>query len=62
MNNKCKYCRHLKENHYEKEGEKPYIKYFCGNRFGITDFSQIIPELDFCSRFEENDDGGKEEC
>lgn len=53
MINKCKYCNQCKENHYEKEGEKPYIKYVCGNRFGISDYSQIDPETDYCSRFEE---------
>lgn len=53
MNNKCKYCKHCKENRYEKEGEQPYIKYICGNMFGISDFSPVNPELDFCSRFEE---------
>lgn len=55
MNNKCKYCKHLAENHYEKEGEKPYIKYVCRNRFGISDYSQIEPEIDYCSRFEEKE-------
>lgn len=55
MNNKCEYCKHLTEQHYEKEGEKPYIKYVCGNRFGISDYSQVIPEMDFCSRFEEKE-------
>lgn len=52
MINTCKYCKYCKENHYEKEGEKPNIKYVCGNRFGISVYSQVIPELDFCSRFE----------
>ena len=55
MNNKCKFCKHLAENHYEKEGEKPYIKYVCRNRFGISDYSQIEPEIDYCSRFEEKE-------
>ena len=55
MNNKCKYCKHIKEQHYEREGEKPYIKYVCGNRFGISNYSQVNPELDFCSRFEEKE-------
>lgn len=55
MNKKCKYCKHLKEQHYEREGEQPYIKYVCGNRFGISDYSQIEPEIDYCSRFEERE-------
>jgi len=55
MTKKCKYCKYCKENHYEKEGEKPYIKYVCDNRFGISDYSQIEPDSDYCSRFEERE-------
>lgn len=35
---RCKDCKHRKEQHYEEDGEKPYIKYECKfTRYSMSD-------------------------
>lgn len=48
---KCKDCRFVREKHYEKDGEKPYIKSVCTNKFGLNNTYQVHAD-DFCSRAE----------
>lgn len=48
---KCKDCRFVREKHYENEGEKPYIKTVCRNKFGLNNTYTVRAD-DFCSRAE----------
>ena len=48
---KCKDCRFFREKHYEKDGEEPYIKTVCKNKFGMNNTYQVHAD-DFCSRAE----------
>lgn len=52
MDKNCRTCRSLLEGHYEKEGAKPYIKYSCGNKFGLNSDYQVYPDQDYCSKWE----------
>ena len=47
----CKNCKHRTEHHYEKDGEQPYVKLTCGNKYGLNNEYQIH-DYDYCSRFE----------
>lgn len=49
----CRVCKSLTELHYEEPGEKPYIKYTCGNKCGLNSDYQVDPDTDYCSRLEE---------
>lgn len=44
----CKWCH---EGHYEEEGEQPYIKRKCTNKYGLTP-NYSVYEHDYCSRWE----------
>lgn len=47
----CRDCKYYEEHHYEREGEPPYIKGKCGNKFGLN--RQYMVHLEeFCSRGE----------
>ena len=48
---RCKDCKYYEEHHYELEGEPPYIKGKCGNKFGLNRQYMVHPE-EFCSRGE----------
>lgn len=48
---RCKDCRFVRKKHYEKDGEEPYIKSVCTNKFGLNNTYQVHPD-DFCSRAE----------
>lgn len=48
---KCKNCRFVREKHYENNGEKPYKKTVCGNKFGLNN-TYTVRDDDFCSRAE----------
>ncbi len=48
---RCKDCRYYEEHHYERDGEPPYIKGKCGNKFGLNHQYMVHPE-EFCSRGE----------
>ena len=48
---KCKDCRFVHEKHYERDGEEPYIKSVCTNKFGLNNIYQVHSD-DFCSRAE----------
>jgi hypothetical protein len=48
---RCKECKYYEEHHYEREGEPPYIKGKCGNKFGLNRQYMVHPE-EFCSRGE----------
>lgn len=48
---RCKDCKYYEEHHYEREGEPPYIKGKCGNKFGLNRQYMVHPE-EFCSRGE----------
>lgn len=50
----CRDCRHRLDLHYEKEGEKPYIKCICESKYGLKKPYQVSP-VDFCSRGERNE-------
>lgn len=43
----CEECRHVVTHHYEKPGEKPYIKYTCGSKYGLNSAYAILPNY-FC--------------
>jgi hypothetical protein len=48
---KCKNCNFFCEKHYERDGEEPYIKAVCKNKFGMNNTYQVRAD-DFCSRAE----------
>ena len=47
----CGNCRWCQERHYEEEGEQPYIKRKCTNKYGLTP-NYSVYEYDYCSRWE----------
>ena len=47
----CVNCKFKVEHHYEDEGEEPYIKLTCGNKYGLTE-NYIVHDDDYCSRAE----------
>lgn len=46
---KCKDCRFVREKHYERDREEPYIKSVCTNKFGLNNTYQVHAD-DFCSK------------
>lgn len=50
----CSNCKWCHEGHYEEEGEQPYIKRKCSNKYGLNP-NYSVYEHDYCSRWE----GGK---
>lgn len=48
---RCKDCKHMRERHYEKPGEEPYIKRACESKYGLTE-RYMVNEWDYCSRGE----------
>lgn len=50
----CENCKWCYEAHYEEEGEEPYIKRKCINKYGLTkDYG--VHKNDFCCRWEMKD-------
>lgn len=52
----CANCMYAVEKHYEEEGEEPYVKKVCGNKYGLQN-GYTIYNSDFCSRGKRREDG-----
>ena len=53
---RCCNCKYMQETHYEDEGEPPYIKRKCTNKYAMNNY--MVHKDDFCSRGERREQIG----